>query len=155
MKTSIALLGAASLALASCGSGSAPADTDDTDISEDTEVDAAAAADGTGDALVPGTEYNATTLMDCGFAGAEPTQSCEAGVIRNWGDDGTTLVEVQKPDGFKRAIFVKGLEPYGADSAEADGSAGWDFETTRDGDQVTVKYGPETYVIVDALIEGG
>lgn len=107
------------------------------------------------DALVEGTEYNATALVSCGFDGAEPTEQCSAGVIRDWGEDGTNLVEVQKPDGFKRAIFLRGTEPYSADSAEADGSAGWDFETTRAGDRVTVNYGPETYVLVDALVTGG
>ena len=111
--------------------------------------------DNTVDALVPGTEYNATASIPCGFGGAAPAETCEAGVIRNWGEDGTTLVEVQKPDGFKRAIFFNGLEPYGADSAEADGSAGWNFETSRDGDRVTINYGPESYVVVDAFIEGG
>ena len=112
--------------------------------------------DNTADALVPGTEYNATAPIPCGFGGAAPNQTCEAGVIRNWGGEaGSALVEVQKPDGFKRAIFFNGLEPYGADSAEADGSAGWGFETSRDGDRVTIQFGPESYVIVDAFIEGG
>ena len=108
-----------------------------------------------GDAMVAGTDYNATTILECGFDNAPPTQSCEAGVKRNWGEDGTHLVEVSKPDGSKRAIFFNGTEPYGADSAQADGSAGWDFTTTRDGDRVTVNFGPETYVLVDALITGG
>tara|TARA_R110000850_G_scaffold32286_1_gene88886 strand:+ start:64 stop:576 length:513 start_codon:yes stop_codon:yes gene_type:complete len=107
------------------------------------------------DALVPGTEYNATTEIACGFNGNAPDRSCPAGVKRQWGEDGTTLVEVAKPDGFKRAIFFRGTTPYGADSAEADGSAGWDLESSRKGDQVTVTFGPETYVIVDALVEGG
>ncbi len=107
------------------------------------------------DALVPGTEYHATTILSCGFAGGPPTQQCDAGVIRNWGEDGTHLVEVTKPDGRKRAIFFNGTTPYGADSAQADGSAGWDFEYTRDGDMITITFGPETYVVVDALITGG
>lgn len=107
------------------------------------------------DAKVAGTDYNATTILDCGFGGSAPTQSCEAGVKRNWGEAGTHLVEVTKPDGRKRAIFFNGTEAFGADSAQADGSAGWDFDTSRDGDRVTIKFGPETYVIVDALIEGG
>ena len=110
---------------------------------------------GEGDALVAGTDYNATTILDCGFGGKPPTQSCDAGVKRNWGEDGTHLVEVVKPDGRKRALFFNGTTPYGADSAQADGSAGWDFASTREGDRVTVKFGPETYVIVDAMIEGG
>jgi len=107
------------------------------------------------DALVAGTNYNATTILSCGFDGGPPTQSCNAGIVRNWGEDGTHLIEVEKPDGRKRAIFLNGTEPYGADSAQADGSAGWDFETSRDGDRVTISYGPETYVIVDAMVTGG
>lgn len=110
---------------------------------------------GSQDALVPGTNYHATAPIQCGFGGGVPTMSCDAGVIRNWGEDGTTLVEVQKPDGFKRVIFIRGTTPYGADSAQADGSAGWDFNVSRRGDMVTVKFGPETYVIVDAFVEGG
>ncbi|WP_338241452.1 hypothetical protein [Aurantiacibacter hainanensis] len=107
------------------------------------------------DALVPGTQYNATASVQCGFDDAEPTQSCEAGVIRNWGEDGTTLVEVSKPDGRTRAIFFRGTEAYGADSAQSDGSAGWDFESSIEGDRIIIDYGPESYVIVDALITGG
>ncbi|MBX7539946.1 hypothetical protein K3178_02885 [Qipengyuania sp. GH29] len=110
---------------------------------------------GEGDAMDAATGYHATTTLPCGFDNKAPTQNCDAGVKRNWGDDGTNLVEVTKPDGRKRAIFFNGTEPYGADSAQADGSAGWDFSSTRDGDRITIRFGPETYVMVDALIEGG
>ena len=114
------------------------------------------AAGATDDALVPGTDYNATTILSCGFDGAPPAQKCDAGIKRNWGDTpGEHLIEVMKPDGMKRALFFRGTEPYGADSAEADGSAGWDFKWTRKGDETTVSFGPETYVIVDAMITGG
>lgn len=121
----------------------------------DATAEAAQTVDGTEDVLVPGTDYNATAMVPCGFDGAAPTATCDAGVKRNWADDGTNLVEITKPDGMKRAIFFKGTEPYSADSAQADGSAGWDFKTTREGDRVTISFGPETYVIFDALIEGG
>ena len=108
------------------------------------------------DALVAGTEYNATTILDCGFDRAAPTQDCTAGIKRNWnGEQGSHVIEVKKPDGMTRALFFTGLEPTGADSAQADGSAGWDFASTRDGDRTTIKFGPETYVVVDAMIEGG
>ena len=107
------------------------------------------------DALVEGTEYNATALIDCSFDGVEVTDGCTAGVVRNWGEDGTHLVEVTKPDGFKRALFFDGTTPTGADSAEADGSAGWEFEVGRDGDTSTIQFGPERYVVVDALLTGG
>ncbi|HSN72744.1 MAG TPA: hypothetical protein VLT59_14610 [Steroidobacteraceae bacterium] len=107
------------------------------------------------DSLVPGTDYHATAQVACGFEGGDPTSNCPAGVKRNWGEDGTTLVEITKPDGSKRALFFRGTTPYGADSAEADGSAGWDFEVSRSGDESVVKFGPETYVIVDAFVVGG
>jgi len=112
-------------------------------------------ADTTGDAKVAGTDYNATTMLDCGFKNAAPTQTCNAGVKRNWGEPGNALVEVSKPDGRKRALFFTGTTATGADSAQSDGSAGWDFKVTRNGDRQTIRFGPETYVIVDALIEGG
>ncbi len=110
---------------------------------------------GEGDAVVAGTDYNATTSVNCGFGGAAPTSSCSAGVMRKRGDDGTTFVEITKTDGATRTIFFRGTTPYGADSAQADGSSGWDFDTSREGDRVTITYGPETYVIVDAFVEGG
>lgn len=154
------LTSALALTLAACGDGAATDEMESADEVADTDAaaqteEAATPAYGEGDAMVAGTDYNATTILDCGFDNAPPTQSCEAGVKRNWGEDGTHLVEVSKPDGSKRAIFFNGTEPYGADSAQADGSAGWDFTTTRNGDQVTVKFGPETYVLVDVLITGG
>ncbi|WP_197686676.1 hypothetical protein [Cyanobium sp. NIES-981] len=108
-----------------------------------------------GDALVPGTDYNATTSVACGFDGGEPSGSCPAGVKRRWGEDGTTLVEITKPDGRKRALFFRGTTPYGADSAQADGSAGWSFAVSRRDDQSVIRFGPETYVIVDAFVVGG
>ncbi len=108
-----------------------------------------------GDAKVAGTDYNATAQVPCGFEGAAPTGNCPAGVKRKWGEDGTTLVEITRPDGRKRAIFFRGTTPYGADSAQADGSAGWSFAVTRREDQSVIQYGPETYIIVDAFVEGG
>lgn len=108
-----------------------------------------------GDALVPGTDYNATASVACGFDGGEPTGTCPAGVKRQWGEDGTTLVEITKPDGRKRALFFRGTTPYGADSAQADGSAGWSFKVSRRDDQSVIRFGPETYVIVDAFVVGG
>jgi hypothetical protein len=107
------------------------------------------------DALVPGTDYHATTEIPCGFAGADPTGRCFAGVKRKWGEDGTTLVEITKPDGSTRAIYFRDTTPYGADSAEADGSAGWKFEVSHHDDQSVIKYGPESYVVFDALVVGG
>nr|WP_298895347.1 hypothetical protein [uncultured Altererythrobacter sp.] len=147
------------MALTACSGGEPAEPANEADAIEGAVSGTAEAAPPivkTVDALVEGTNYNATSIVPCGFDGTAPTETCAAGVIRNWGGEaGSALVEIQKPDGFKRAIFFNGLEPYGADSAEADGSAGWDFETSRNGDRITIKFGPESYVIVDALIEGG
>ncbi|PLW69522.1 hypothetical protein C0039_07500 [Pseudohalioglobus lutimaris] len=107
------------------------------------------------DALVPGTRYHATAQLPCSIDGEIAGQRCPAGVIRNWSEDGTTLVEVSKPDGMRRALFFQGNRAIGADSAEADGSAGWDFKVTRDGDTSVIRFGPETYVIADAFVVGG
>jgi hypothetical protein len=107
------------------------------------------------DALVPGTDYNATTTIDCGFKRAAPTARCDAGVKRNRNGPGTAVVEVTKPDGIKRSIFFKGTGAFSADSSQADGSAAYDFKATRKGDETTVRFGPETYVIFDALVVGG
>ena len=108
------------------------------------------------DALVPGTDFHATTTISCAVGEGADLQDCKAGVKRKWGDDGTSLVEVTKPDGTKRAIFFRDTTPFSADSAQADGSAGWDFKVTRDDrDNSVVTFGPERYVIPDALITGG
>ncbi|WP_235927572.1 hypothetical protein [Sandarakinorhabdus rubra] len=109
----------------------------------------------TGDALVAGTDYNATASIKCSFDGSMPSGSCPVGVKRNWGEAGSHLVEVSKPDGRKRAIFFKGTTPTGADSAQSDGSAAWKFAFERRGDEVLIRFGPERYVIVDALLTGG
>jgi hypothetical protein len=73
--------------------------------------DAKAGAANGGDALVPGTDYNATAPVACGFDGGEPTGTCDAGVKRRRGDDGTTLVEITKPDGRRRTVPPAGPSP--------------------------------------------
>jgi heat shock protein HslJ len=108
-----------------------------------------------GDALVPGTEYQATAQIRCQFTDRPNVSRCEAGVKRKWGADGTSFVEVKKPDGRTRAIFFRGTTAYGADSAQSDGSAGWTFRARRRNDETVIDYGPERYVIPDALVVGG
>lgn len=69
------------------------------------------------DTKVGGTDYNATAPVQCGFKGGAPTQTCQAGVKRNWGDDGTTLVEVTRPEGSTRALYFTETKPIGAERA--------------------------------------
>jgi hypothetical protein len=110
---------------------------------------------GQGDALVPGTGYHATTDIPCSIDGSAPTKSCAAGIKRKWGEDGTHLVEVTRPDGRKRAIYFRDTTAYGADSSQADGSAAYDFKAERRQDETLISYGPERYLVPDMLITGG
>lgn len=108
-----------------------------------------------GDALVPGTGFHATAQVECSFNGGVRLQRCAAGVRRNQGPDGTTFVEVTKPNGSKRVLYFRGTRAYGADSAQSDGSAGFVFESRRQRDETWISYGPERYAIPDAFVIGG
>lgn len=162
MRVMTLLLASPLLTLAACqGGNDASANvTDDAAAKSDAAAPAAATeaqpAYGMGDAKVAGTDYHATTNVPCTFAGKAVDGGCLAGVKRGWGDDGGALVEVTKPDGRKRAIFFKASgAAFSADSAQADGSAGWDFKASRTEDDTIVDFGPEHYEIPDMLINGG
>jgi hypothetical protein len=106
------------------------------------------------DAATEGTEYHDMMDVGCGINGNEPNFQCKAGIVREWGEDRTTLVDVVKPDGTSRALFFLDGEVYGADAAEADGSAAYDLTFTSDGVNTTIVFGPETYVIPYAFVLG-
>lgn len=106
------------------------------------------------DALVAGTNYNATAQVACaGYQGAA-AGTCDAGVIRG-GETGTT-VEVMLADGTKRIIF---FNPDGSflsfGTAEADGTAAMAISSQKKGDVTIAKIGKETYEIPDAFVIGG
>ena len=109
--------------------------------------------DGQGDALVPGTNYNATAQIRCAGHKGAAAAMCDAGVIRS-GADGTT-VEVMLPGDVKRAIF---FNPDGSfltfSTAEADGTAAMAISATRKGDTTIAKLGTEIYEIPDVLLTG-
>lgn len=106
------------------------------------------------DALVAGTDYNATAEIECaGYRGAQAGR-CPAGVKRNR-DDGVTTVEVTWPKGGSRAIFFKDGKVLSADTNQADGSARFEVKGERKDDVTTVTIGPERYVIPDAFVTGG
>ncbi len=107
------------------------------------------------DAKVPGTDYHATTDVPCSVTGGEADRSCPAGVKRNPAGDGVYVVEITKPDGMKRAIFFRDGNPFGADSAQADGSAAYEFSFTKQGEEYLVTFGPERYRIPEILVYGG
>ncbi len=112
------------------------------------------AAGGSSDALVAGTNYNATAQVTCsGYKGAA-LGKCDAGVIRG-GETGTT-VEVMLADGMKRVIF---FNPDGSflsfSTAEADGTGAMKIGSQRRGDVTIATIGTETYEIPDAFVMGG
>lgn len=140
-------------ALAACGS---PDQATDSPAQEASAAAAGPVAAPSADALVAGTDYQATASVVCIINGDVIEGGCMAGVKRGWTDDGGTLVEITKPDGSKRAIFTDAIgNPMGADSAEADGSAGWTMVITRAGTTNVIDFGPEHYELPDALVLGG
>jgi hypothetical protein len=105
---------------------------------------------GGGDAMVPGTNYNATGNIPCSMGGGQPTTSCPFGVIRKGNGNGT--VTVTKPDGRKRTIFFQTGKATGYDQSQADRGT---FSASKQGDLAIIRIGQERYEIPDAVIFGG
>ncbi|HHP7230151.1 MAG TPA: hypothetical protein ACFCUY_04755 [Xenococcaceae cyanobacterium] len=103
-----------------------------------------------GDALVEGTNYNATGDIPCAMATEQPTGFCPFGVTRE--GNGTGMVTITKPDGRTRAIFFENGEATGYDMAEADSG---EFNAEKQGDLSIIRIGQERYEIPDAVIFGG
>jgi hypothetical protein len=102
-----------------------------------------------GDALVKGTNYNATGNIPCAMAKGQPTGSCPFGVTRE--GNGSGIVTVTKPDGLTGAIFFEKGKATGADVSEAGPG---EFSAKREGDLTIVHIGNERYEIPDAVIYG-
>lgn len=105
---------------------------------------------GSTDAVVAGTDYQATGSIPCAMAAAQPMGSCPFGVMRKGAGSGT--VTITKPDGRTRTLFFDNGKAMGADVSQADPGA---FRATRQGDLTTVHIGDERYEIPDAVISGG
>lgn len=99
------------------------------------------------DALVPGTDFNATARVQCTLRAFPGATECPAGVTR--GGPGIGTVVITRPDGFDRVIeFADGeVRPMSRVSS---------FDWSRSGDETTVIVDDvETCVIVDAFVLGG
>jgi hypothetical protein len=108
---------------------------------------AAAAPRPSQDALVAGTNYNATAEVPCITAADAPKGHCKAGVMRMAGGEAT--VELQTPDGGQRHIYFKNGRP---DSSDANAP----MQATRQGDVNIIRIGTvEVYEIPDAFVVGG
>ena len=101
------------------------------------------------DALVPGTNYNATGEVDCAISGYPSARSCQFGVTRARGA-GQATVFITLPDRDNRAFEFDGntVRPLFGVSA---------FRFARSGDNwfLNVNGGEERYTVVDAVINGG
>lgn len=100
-----------------------------------------------GDAMVPGTNFNAVGLISCVAEPDKPMSNCRAGVRRTGNGGGT--VHVTTPDGGSRVITYRGGRAVASDS-----QAGIYVE--RRGDISIVRIGTvEVYEIPDGLVLGG
>ena len=102
------------------------------------------------DALVEGTNYNATGNIPCAMTISQPTGSCFFGVNRE--GNGSGIVTVTKLDGRTRAIFFENGKATGYDMSQADPG---EFSVEKRGDLSIVRIGEERYEIPDAVIFGG
>jgi hypothetical protein len=99
------------------------------------------------DALIPGTQFNASAKIRCTNSLDPKLKECEAFVIRR-GFDGTATVEIRWPNFKRHILFVKG-KPVASDSPEK-------LSTARKGDLSNVSLGnEERFDIPDALVTGG
>ena len=147
------------LVLAACGQGdqgkaTAPVEATPAQTAEAPPVQAAPVQAGSGDALVPGTEFNAVSTVPCAVAAAQPMRQCEAGVIRN--ADGTAVVRVKWPDGRSRNLFFDRTGAVGADVSQADGPDAQGFKVEKVEDLYKIALGTkERYEVPEALVVGG
>jgi Bacterial SH3 domain len=99
-----------------------------------------------GDALVPGTPYNATGSLDCRIANRART--CAFGVIRRGRGDG--LLDVTLPSGTTRRIEFQAGRPISSNAA------GGVYGEWTDSGAVTVFIGTtEQYTVENAILFGG
>ncbi len=101
------------------------------------------------DALVSGTNYNATGDIPCAMTESQPTGSCPFGDTREGNGNGS--VTVTKPDGRTRTIFFENGEAIGYDASEADPG---EFSAEKRGDLNIIYIEQERYEIPDAVIFG-
>jgi len=112
------------------------------------EVAVTGASHGAGahDALVPGTDFHATTQIPCVAEPDKPMSQCEAGV-RRVPNGGT--VHIRTPDGGNRVITFRDGKVSATDAAGP-------FRVQRRDDWTIVHVGTvEVYEIPDALVSGG
>ena len=104
------------------------------------------------DAVVAGTNFNATGQIPCARSASQPMAQCRFGVTRR-GGRGNGWVKVFWPDGGNRVFFFEDGTPTSFDKSEADGNA--KMSVGRNGDLFTVRVGGQRFEIPSAVITGG
>lgn len=117
------------------------------------EIAAASGASqgGTEDALVPGTDFNATGQIPCARNAGQPMGQCDFGVKRE--GNGSGSITVFWPDGGNRVIFFEMNTPTSYDQSEADGGA--KMTVSEDNGIFTVKIGDQRFELFEAIMAGG
>jgi hypothetical protein len=104
-----------------------------------------------GDALVAGTDFNATGEIPCARNAGQSMSSCKFGVKREGNGNGS--VTVFWPDSGSRVIFFESGKPTFYNESEADGGA--KMSVGQPGDLFTVTIGDQRFEIPDVVINGG
>jgi hypothetical protein len=118
-----------------------------------------ASADGTSggimylseDAMVPGTDFQATGPTECYATSGSGAQTCTFGVTRAGNGNGSVTVTL--PAGQTRVITYQDGKPTGFDRSQADGDIA--FEAWRQDDGYMVFIGDQGVFLPDAAIWGG
>jgi hypothetical protein len=103
------------------------------------------------DALVPGTDFNATGQIPCARDAGQPMGQCDFGVKREGGGKGA--ITVFWPDGGNRVIFFEMNKPSSYDQSEADGGA--KMTVDENNGIFTVKIGDQRFELFEAIMAGG
>jgi len=105
---------------------------------------------GSGDAMVPGTNFNATGMLPCSMGNGQPTRDCKFGVVRR--GNGDADVQITLSDGSMRFIYFQNGEAVGYDKSQGDLGS---FRATNERGLYTVYIGKERYEIPEAVVYGG
>jgi len=112
--------------------------------------DQGAGSESSNDALVAGTDFNATGDFSCSRVANQPMGQCKFGVKRK--GDGSGEITIFWPDGGTRVIFFKNNVPASYDQSEADGGA--TMRVTQDSDVYKVQIGDQRFEFPDILMTG-
>ena len=103
------------------------------------------------DALVKGTNFNATGNIPCARNAGQPMTACQFGVIRK--GQGNGYVTVFWPDGGNRVIVFENGTPARFDQSQADGNVR--MTVNRNADLFIITIGTQRFEIPEAVISGG